>query len=185
MYGTQRLLSDMITAPDVVHDALRRVDTALAEARTALAEALDVPTWGSLNRFGMYTSGIIDVPQCDLSCMISREMFDGMELPYLTREIDSTAASIYHLDGPGALHHLESLCAIENLDMIQWMPGEGYYDDDWSELNRRIDSLGKGQIFQPYYRLSSADIIRIWDTYNSRKLFFQVSPEVHAELPWQ
>ncbi len=30
-----------------------------------------------------------------------------------------------------ALQHTESLCAIEKLDMIQWMPGEGYYDDDW------------------------------------------------------
>ena len=177
MYGTQNLLLDMAVAPEKVHRALDQVDRAVTEVRQALAEILDVKTWGSLNRFGMYSPGIIDVPQCDVSCMISREMFDEFELPHLTREIASTDASIYHLDGAGALQHLESLCSIERLDMIQWMPGEGHYDEDWSELNARIDALGKGQIFQPYYKLADADIVRIWETYRSRKLFFHVDAE--------
>jgi len=182
LYGTQQVLLDMAIAPETVHRAIEQVDKALAEARAALAEALDVSTWGSVNRFGMCSSGIIDVPQCDLSCMISPEMFNEFELPSLTKEIASVDASIYHLDGPDALQHVESLCAIDPLDMIQWMPGEGYYDDDWSELNATIDSLGKGQIFQPYYNLTATDIDRIWQTYTSRKLFFHVTPDVLAEL---
>jgi len=184
MYGTQPLLLDMALAPEKVHRALEQVDRALLEVRAALAEALDIATWGTLNRFGMYCAGIIDVPQCDVSCMIGTEMFDEFELPSLTKEVESTQACIYHLDGPDSLQHTESLCGIEQLDMIQWMPGEGYYDDDWSELNARIDALGKGQIFQQYYRLSAADIERIWDTFASRKLFFHVTPEVLAGLPW-
>jgi len=184
LYGTQPLLMDMALAPEKVHRALEQVDKALVEVRAALADALDVATRGSLNRFGMYSSGIIDVPQCDVSCMIAADMFDEFELPYLRREIESTQVCIYHLDGPDALRHTESLCGIEQLDMIQWMPGEGYYDDDWGELNAKIDSLGKGQIFQPYYKLGASDIQRIWETYASRKLFFHVTPEVLAELPW-
>jgi hypothetical protein len=185
MYGTQNLLVDMAASPEAVLGALGQVDEALAEVRTAMAEALDVSAWGSVNRFGMYSRGIIDVPQCDVSCMISPEMFDTFEVPSLAKEVAGIDASIYHLDGPEALRHLESLCAIDRLDMIQWMPGEGYYDDDWSELNSRIDSLGKGQIFQSYYKLSAADIERIWETQSSRKLFFHVSPEVLAQLPWR
>lgn len=183
MVGTQPLLLDLTLNPERVQQALEQVDTALHQVRQAFAEALDVPTWGSLNRFGMYSPGIIDVPQCDLSCMISAAMFDTFELPWLTREVESTAHSIYHLDGPDALQHTESLCAIDALDMIQWMPGEGYYDDDWSELNARIDALGKGQIFQSYYKLGADDIERIWDTYESRKVFFHVSPETFDQLP--
>ena len=144
IYDTQRLLLDMAMEPDTVRCALEQVDAAQAEVRIALAEALDVSTWGSLNRFGMYSSGVIDVPQCDLSCMIGRAMFDDFERPFLTKGIAGVAASLYHLDGPDALHHLESLCGIDGLDMIQWMPGEGHYDDNWHELNSRIDSLGKG-----------------------------------------
>ncbi len=185
MYGTQPLLLDMAIAPEKVLRALKQVDRALADARAAMADALDIPEWGSLNRFGMYSRGSIDVPQCDVSCMISTEMFNEFELPYLINEVESVDSSIYHLDGPDALQHLESLCSIESLDMIQWMPGEGYYDDDWRELNSRIDDLGKGQIFQPYYNFGSSDIQRIWKEFRSRKLFFHVNREIVAELPWK
>ena len=68
--------------------------------------------------------------------------------------------------------------------MIQWMPGEGHYDDDWSELNAKIDALGKGQIFQSYYKLSAPEIERIWNSYTSRKLFFHVTADVLEQLPW-
>lgn len=182
LYGTQNLLMDMAIDPEKVKRVLEQIDAAHREVRKAMAELFDVAARGSVNRFGMYSSGIIDVPQCDVSCMISAEMFNEMELPYLIREIDSTDCSIYHLDGPDALQHTESLCAIEKLDMIQWMPGEGYYDEDWSGLNQKIDSLGKGQIFQSYYKFKADDIIRIWDTYRSRKLFFHVTPEIMDDL---
>ena len=182
LYGTQPLLMDLAAAPAQVHAALMQIDRAQAEVRRDLAEALDIPAWGSLNRFGMYCAGILDVPQCDISCMIGREMFDAFERPYLQNEIAGMDASIYHLDGPDALRHLESLCGIERLDLIQWMPGEGYYDNDWSALNARIDALGKGQIFQPFYKLSADDIRRRWDTYRSRKLFFHVAPGQIEEL---
>lgn len=178
LYGTQNLLMDMAVAPQNVHRALGQVNQALAEARAALNQALDVATWGSLNRFGMYSAGVIDVPQCDVSCMVSPEMFNTFERPSLVQEVAMLDASIYHLDGPDALQHTESLCAIDRLDMIQWMPGEGYYDKDWSELNARIDALGKGQIFQSYYNLTAADIRRIWESYRSRKLFFHATPEM-------
>ncbi len=184
LYGTQNLLMDMAIAPETVQRALGQVDQALAEVRAALADELDVATWGSLNRFNMYSAGIIDVPQCDVSCMISPGMFDAFERPSLVKEIESTDASIYHLDGPDALQHTESLCAIEKLDMIQWMPGEGYYDDDWRALNAKIDALGKGQIFQSYYKFGASDITSIWETYRSRKLFFHVTPDLLAALPW-
>ena len=106
-------------------------------------------------------------------------------MPGIQRECQFLDHSIYHLDGPDALQHTESLCAIEQLDMIQWMPGEGYYDDDWGELNAKIDSLGKGQIFQGYYKKKAPDIVRIWDTFKSRKLYFDVSPKTLEELPWE
>lgn len=184
MYGTQNLLMDMALTPDTVEHALEQVDVALHEVRQAMADALDIDKWGSMNRFNMYSSGIIDVPQCDLSCMISAEMFNEFERPYLTREIECTRNSIYHLDGPDALQHTESLCSIDALDMIQWMPGEGYYDDDWHELNEQIDARGKGQIFQPYYQFGAQDIVNIWERYQSRKLFFHVTPDILDQLPW-
>lgn len=182
MYGVQETLLEMAMEPELVEEALVSIDRALVEVRKAFSEILDIPKYGSLNRFGMYSDGVIDVPQCDLSCMISSDMFAEVELPHLKREIESVDHSIYHLDGPDALQHTESVCSIDSLDMIQWMPGEGYYDDDWSDLNERIDGLGKGQIFQSYYKMDCEDVLRIWDGYSSRKLYFQVTASQCEEL---
>jgi len=172
----------LLDVPEKVLDALRRVDRAVDDVRAALAEALDVATYGSLNRFGMYSRGVIDVPQCDASCMIGQEMFERFELPSLAHEVAGLSASIYHLDGPGAIRHLEAICSLEKLDMIQWVPGAGQDDKDWSDLRRRIDELGKGQIYQAGANLGASEIKTVWEIFSSRKLYFQVSADVHDEL---
>ena len=179
--GAQGVLSDLLDVPEKVLRALRQVDRAVDDVRAALAEALDVPTYGSLNRFGMYSRGAIDVPQCDASCMISSEMFERFALPSLAHEAAGLDASIYHLDGPGAVRHLEALCSLEPLDMIQWVPGAGLEGKDWGDLRRRIDELGKGQIYQSG-NLTASEVKAIWESFSSRKLFFHVRADVHDEL---
>ena len=185
--GAQGVLSDLLDVPEKVLKALRQVDKALDDVRAALAQALDVPTYGSLNRFGMYSRGVIDVPQCDASCMISAELFERFALPSLAHEVDGLDASIYHLDGPDAVRHLEALCTLEHLDMIQWVPGAGREDNDRSALRRRIDELGKGQIYGPGENLTAADVAGIWASFTARKLYLQVRPDVYDQLQrmWQ
>ncbi len=180
--GAQGVLSDLLDVPGKVLDALHRVDRALDDVRAALAEALDVPTYGSLNRFGMYSRGVIDVPQCDASCMVSAEMFERFALPSLAHEVGGLDASIYHLDGRDAIRHLEALCSLDELDMIQWVSGAGEEHSDWSALRRRIDELGKGQIYQSSTNLTAPEIEAIWESFSARKLYFHVHANVHDEL---
>jgi hypothetical protein len=66
--------------------------------------------------------------------------------------------------------------------MIQWVPGAGQDDKDWTALRRSIDALGKGQIYQAGANLSALEIKEIWGSFSSRKLYFQVSADVHDEL---
>jgi 5-methyltetrahydrofolate--homocysteine methyltransferase len=185
--GAEGVLTDLLDVPEKVLLAVRQVDKAIDDVRAALAQALDVPTYGSLNRFGMYSEGTIDVPQCDASCMISRQMFARFALPSLAHEVGGLDASIYHLDGPAAIRHLEALCTLEPLDMIQWVPGAGQEGRDWSGLRQRIDDLGKGQVYQLGEDLTAAGVAGIWETFTSRKLYFQVRPDVYDELHrmWQ
>jgi hypothetical protein len=79
--------------------------------------------------------------------MISTDMFREFAVPYLREEMRRYDGVEYHLDGPDALKHLEALCEIEDLDVIQWVPGSGNAEKtDWAWLEQRIDSLGKGQL---------------------------------------
>ncbi len=85
------------------------------------------------------------IPQCDFSCMISPKMFQDFFLPHLVRELRHYEVSIYHLDGPGALKHLDALLGIPELTAIQWVYGAGNGRcSDWLPIYQRIQEAGKG-----------------------------------------
>ena len=73
-----------------------------------------ISTWTPLVCDGKYY-----VPSNDFSIMISAEMFDEVFLPGIERECAFLERSIYHLDGPGALRHLDSLLRIPALDALR------------------------------------------------------------------
>ena len=85
------------------------------------------------------------VPSNDFSCMISPDMFDDIFLPGIAEECKHMEASIYHLDGPNALQHLDSLLAIPELNAIQWVYGEGNgRASDWIDVYKKCQAADKG-----------------------------------------
>ncbi len=88
------------------------------------------------------------VLQCDFICMISPADFQRTILPLLEYEIGYVDRVIYHLDGPGALPHLDALLET-GLNAIQWVFGAGQGNArDWIDVYQRIQAGGKGvQVF--------------------------------------
>ena len=84
------------------------------------AEGMPLSTWLPLT-----AEDCMYVPCNDFSCMISKEMFDEFFLEGITDECRHFSKSIYHLDGPDAIRHLDSILAIPELNAIQWVPSVG------------------------------------------------------------
>lgn len=81
---------------------------------------------------------------CDFICMISDPMFRQAILPSIEREIKHMRHSLFHLDGPGALRHLEALLELDTLTGIQWVYGAGAGPAQrWIDVYRRIQDAGK------------------------------------------
>lgn len=82
--------------------------------------------------------------QCDFCYMISPAMFNEFVRPDLVDATRRIPRTIYHLDGPGQLAHLDDLLSIEKLDGIQWVPGAGQKPErEWLEVYKRIHAAGK------------------------------------------
>lgn len=82
--------------------------------------------------------------QCDLSIMISESMFETFVVPEIEELCSIMPYAFYHLDGPGAVRHLDRLLSIENLKGIQWVPGAGEPQaEQWTDLIARIRDAGK------------------------------------------
>ncbi|MHC4873902.1 MAG: uroporphyrinogen decarboxylase/cobalamine-independent methonine synthase family protein [Planctomycetota bacterium] len=177
--GVNDLLMDLVTDPEAVKKALSDIDKALSEAKAALSELYSVSEYGSINRHGMYVKGEIDVPQCDFGAMISPEMFREFALPSLKNQCAELDAVEYHLDGKDNIKHLEALCEIENLSVIQWVPGAGDAAlQDWTDLYERIGSLGLGLIRGG----SKEEIIALWQKSKSKQFFYQPVLKSEDEL---
>lgn len=93
---------------------------------------------GTLHRGKNYTTS------CDFICMISPAMFEETILPSLVAEMRYLDRTIFHLDGPGALKHLDTLLSIKELNGIQWTYGAGNGPArKWIDVYKRIQAAGK------------------------------------------
>jgi hypothetical protein len=168
----QNLAMDMIIHRDEVVALLGRIEAdyfALYDRFYAKLRAAGQPitTWTRLVSDEKYY-----VPSNDFSCMVSQAMFDDVFLPGIVNECRFLTHSIYHLDGPGALQHLDSLLAIPDLNAVQWVFGagnEGYAR--WVPVYRRIQAAGKGvQVICTYDEISA-----VIETLDPRGLYLTVS----------
>jgi len=141
----QRLAMDLITHPEDVKRLLARLEGDYCRVydhfyQRLRAAGLPITSWIPLAHEGRYY-----IPQNDFSCMIGPRMFEEFFLDGIRRECQFLDCSIYHLDGPAALRHLDALLAIPELNAIQWVYGagnEGY--ERWLPVYRRIQQAGKG-----------------------------------------
>lgn len=87
--------------------------------------------------------------QCDFICFLSPAQFRNLVLPALVTEMRHVERSIFHLDGPEALRHLDALLATPELNAIQWVCGTGRGPAaKWIEVYKRIQAGGKAmQVF--------------------------------------
>ena len=84
------------------------------------------------------------VTSCDFIYMISKAHFEEFIAPELLAELDWLPASIFHLDGIGALKHLDRLLQMEKLKGIQWVYGVAQPSGmHWIKEYQKIQAAGK------------------------------------------
>jgi len=147
--GTETLLIDLLDYPDEVRKTADAIDTLWLECYCQLDSIIRkymdsttawMPLWCPKRWYPL---------QCDFSAMISPSAFDEFVIPSLEKSISALDYSIYHLDGPGQLPHVDSLLALDGLTGIQWVPGDGNEQngsEKWFELYRKIQAKGKNLV---------------------------------------
>lgn len=142
--GPENLCYDLIDYPDEIKKASFEV---LEVHKKELDELYAITTkyqHGSTHWMGIWHPGKWYNTSSDFICMISKEMFAEFILPELVEELDFLDASIFHLDGPGALKHLDTLLQLPKLNGIQWVYGAGQPSaSHWIPTLKKIQAAGK------------------------------------------
>ena len=127
--GPQAACFDLIDAPDVVKRAVAAIDDAYMKYYQAFYDIVHhSPGLNAYTAFNVVGLGRIAKIQCDFCALMSPGQFREFVLPSLTRQARVLDRTVYHLDGPDAIKHMDALMEIRELNALQWTCGAGQPD---------------------------------------------------------
>lgn len=146
LLGTEPLFLTMMDDPDKLEQMLQAVNNVWFEVFDRIYEVINENGEMAFCYFSIWGPGRVAKLQSDISIMMSPPSFRQFVQPYIRQQCQWLDYSLYHLDGVGALRHVDALLEIEELDAIQWTPGINQPqggDPCWYELYKRIRAAGK------------------------------------------
>ncbi|MFN8486042.1 MAG: hypothetical protein U0350_00540 [Caldilineaceae bacterium] len=139
-----QLCIDLMDCPELVIAAGRHVSKGFVAGFDRLYAKVKAAGFGTTTWLPAYHEGPAYVPSCDFWCMVSPQIAQEWILPDVLFEMQPLERSIFHLDGPQALRHLNLLLEIPYLNALQWVYGAGRGPAArWVETYRRIRQAGK------------------------------------------
>jgi len=140
----ENLCIDLIESPETIYSVRDRITELWFRLYEELHAIIQTRMEGSACWQQIWSPGRTYTLQSDFSCMISAPMYRDYVLPEAQRMAKWLDNSIYHLDGPGAIQHLDMLLEIPELHGIQWVPGAGAPPPrEWPELLRHVQAKGR------------------------------------------
>jgi 5-methyltetrahydrofolate--homocysteine methyltransferase len=141
---SQDLLIALYDAPEEVERLIGEIQDLWFRYYEEINSILQPNNPGYSDWSAIYSKRPSYILQSDLSYMISPDMFAQFVVPELKTACARLPRTIYHLDGIGQLSHLDQLLSIQDLDAIQWIPGDGQKDEsNWPEVYTAIHAAGK------------------------------------------
>ena len=144
--GTENVLMDMVLRPEVLDEQMRKINEIYFRVFDRIYDIVNEDGEMAFCYFSIWGPGTVSKLQSDISIMFSEEDYRRFVQPYIREQCQRIDYTLYHLDGVGAIRHLDALLEIDELNAIQWTPGVGEPqggDPKWYDLYRRIKAGGK------------------------------------------
>jgi len=144
--GTDNVLLDTVMHPELLERQVQQVNDIYFKVFDELYDIIREGDEMAFCYFSAWAPGKMSKLQCDLSTMISQDDYRRFVQPFIRQQCQKIDYTLYHLDGVGAMHHLDALLEIDELNAIQWTPGVGEPQGGspkWYDLYRKILAHGK------------------------------------------
>ena len=141
---SEALLMDLIDSPEEVKRLLGESHEAWHRLYAEIDAVLDPTNPGHSAWCRIFSNEPFYILQSDFSYMISPDMFREFVLEELDASSRKFPNCFYHLDGRGQLPHLDMVLAMEKVEGVQWVPGDGApTQEHWMDVYHRIFAAGK------------------------------------------
>ena len=144
--GTDKVLLDTVMQPEVLEHQMQQINDIYFRVFDELYDIIREGDEMAFCYFSSWAPGKMSKLQSDISTMISVDDYRRFVQPFIREQCQKIDYTLYHLDGVGAMHHLDALLEIEELNAIQWTPGVGEPQGGspkWYDLYKKILAGGK------------------------------------------
>lgn len=142
--GPEELCMDLMDDVELMVEVANRISDVFNQALRRNYEMLKAVGQGSTTWAKFYHEGFAYIPSCDFWCLISPEMAKNHIVQTIVTETLALDNSIFHLDGPDALRHIDWLLDFKELSAVQWVYGAGQGTSlDWIDTYKKILDAGK------------------------------------------
>lgn len=144
--GTDRVLLDTVMQPERLEHQMQQINDIYFQVFDALYDIIREGDEMAFCYFSLWAPGRMTKLQSDISTMISTDDYRRFVQPFIREQCQKIDYTLYHLDGVGAMRHLDALLEIEELNAIQWTPGVGEPQGGsarWYDLYKKILAHGK------------------------------------------
>ena len=144
--GTDKVLLDTVMQPEVLEHQMQQINDIYFQVFDELYDIIREGDEMAFCYFSSWAPGKMSKLQSDISTMISVDDYRRFVQPFIREQCQKIDYTLYHLDGVGAMHHLDALLEIEELNAIQWTPGVGEPQGGspkWYDLYNKILAGGK------------------------------------------
>jgi hypothetical protein len=121
----QQFCLDLMDAPEKVHQLAELAVQDFGRIYDHFDAILKSNRQLSVSWMGIPSFGRMHIPSCDVSTMISKELYIEFGLPLLEREVKGMDHNIFHMDGKGVARHLDTILSVPEVHAIQWVQGVG------------------------------------------------------------
>lgn len=143
--GPEKLCYDVFDQPEVFEKTKTVLLPAFQRQFEELFRITQKYQTGTANWMSLYNEKPWYVTSSDFICMVSEDHFEELILPEIIEEARYlNGQTIFHLDGPGALRHLDRLLEVPEIHGIQWVYGAGQPSAcHWMPVLKKIQAAGK------------------------------------------
>lgn len=144
--GTDQVLLDTVMYPERLEHQMQQINDIYFQVFDELYDIIREGDEMAFCYFSSWAPGKMSKLQSDISTMISVDDYRRFVQPFIREQCQRIDYTLYHLDGVGAIHHLDALLEIQELNAIQWTPGVGEPQGGspkWYDLYKKILASGK------------------------------------------
>ena len=144
--GSQNMCYYLMDEPELVKEYVHQTDDLYFEYYERIYDIIKGRDGDSSCIFNIWSEKRTLKVQSDVSVFLSSTQFRELVIPSLEKQLSKIDYSLYHLDGPDAIRHLDDVLSLERLTALQFTPGDGNPSpekEEWYPIYDKVRKAGK------------------------------------------